>query len=768
MSTGTDIIVLSSSPDHIPTRTPAPPAYDPVKLFGLSPRSPSPPPPLSPTELFRPATRSRFFPVADKPPQTEKGEERTVKEITNLPKFNSALSEEKPKRRGRKPASEKSENASKTKAAPRKKRTENTTKRENTVNQILTGRVAKPGSTQLSTSGNKDTGVLNLETTPERKSTRGADWEHGGLQLEAAMKRRMDWTPPSKDSMHIVGLDEGGVQKEGHGFGDLLSEYGFNSEVSSCSNARVSGDDGPTKRRRIELVDPRLYPASKQASHDAEDKMSTEDEQQRPSKSKKPKAQTKKMNTITARVTARYLNELSENTDSSSKETSAPGEDSAIGKSQTVKRKSKAKPKAHEPDFVVLSPEAAAKSLENQDLIFGTCSQLEREDSPTTLREMQAAILESERCVATEPSSVITRDVRSTTTVSRFSKTRGLWSVASRDSEGSLVQQAEIIDLVDSPPTSKVPVAASNNRPKTSTKIDDRAPSLSQDQTFRTPTEDPPARRAPSPKPRKAAAKPSRASREPSSRPTGEQPTMPQYSGFTDTELSTQIAKYGFKAIKNRKKMIEMLQKCWESQHGKSMSTIPPVSQEKAPTSEPQIPSEKATRKTTTRKTTAKSKTSAPSKPKSQKNPPPATAVITPPRPSFIDVEEIQDSEEETIPSPSHYTFHPPTTKHLPISTTPSSPSRPRAKTSRSKTTTSPDLAEQITKAVRAQVPGTPSRPSWHEKIIMYDPIVLDDFAIWLNTEGLNLIGEDREVGAAFLRSWCESRGVCCCFRQSH
>jgi len=80
-----------------------------------------------------------------------------------------------------------------------------------------------------------------------------------------------------------------------------------------------------------------------------------------------------------------------------------------------------------------------------------------------------------------------------------------------------------------------------------------------------------------------------------------------------------------------------------------------------------------------------------------------------------------------------------------------------------------PDLPEiqlQITRAITSYVPA-PGRdhlrnPTWHEKILMYDPIVLEDLAAWLNTEGLGLVGEDREVSALEVRSWCESKGVCC------
>ena len=84
-----------------------------------------------------------------------------------------------------------------------------------------------------------------------------------------------------------------------------------------------------------------------------------------------------------------------------------------------------------------------------------------------------------------------------------------------------------------------------------------------------------------------------------------------------------------------------------------------------------------------------------------------------------------------------------------------------------------PDMAMQITKAVRAQpampafasVDGFSKRLRWQEKLLMYDPIVLEDFATWLNMEGLGLVAEDREVGTGFLREWCETKGICCCYK---
>ena len=49
----------------------------------------------------------------------------------------------------------------------------------------------------------------------------------------------------------------------------------------------------------------------------------------------------------------------------------------------------------------------------------------------------------------------------------------------------------------------------------------------------------------------------------------------------------------------------------------------------------------------------------------------------------------------------------------------------------------------------------------------MYDPIVLEDLASWLNTVGLGKIGVDEEVGAMEVRAWCEEKGICCLWKEN-
>jgi hypothetical protein len=81
-----------------------------------------------------------------------------------------------------------------------------------------------------------------------------------------------------------------------------------------------------------------------------------------------------------------------------------------------------------------------------------------------------------------------------------------------------------------------------------------------------------------------------------------------------------------------------------------------------------------------------------------------------------------------------------------------------------------PDISLQITAAIKKQpriraLDGI-KQPTWHEKILMYDPIWLDDFTTWLNSDGLQRIGEKRSVSRLTVREWCESKGVCCTWRR--
>lgn len=521
-----------------------------------------------------------------------------------------------------------------------------------------------------------------------------------------------------------------------------------------------------------------------------QEKSPTDEESQQSTSGKKPKKQNKKPKTLTARVTARYASDYTEDVDTQN----------TYFANASNKRKANTKPQ--EPEFIVLSPEAAVKSLDDQDLMFGTCSQLEREDSPTMLRDMQTAIHASESVLEPKPQYHTNRNTSSGSMISRFTAPRNLWCEASRDLDGA-VAQAEVLDLVDDYDISQISPKGDAQHQSHDEKQQDMQPIVDQ-QPGNASQKEASKRKEDSstvekirekmPQPTEDTSKP----KETASTAGESRPQMPQYNGLTDAELSKKIVSYGFKAVKGRQKMIDLLKKCWESQHGantasvgssidgpgsKSASTKPPESEKEC-----SVPPKK-TSNSKPKQTKSTARSAAKIEPSGSKRQNSTSSIQQKPlsQKSFADVEEIEDSEDEPIPSPSRLQSrykipHPteqPSSQPLPISPLPCSASRAAASKPKPKpkpqtrTTTPgtkddslPDLATQITKAVRAQPrkSSSTSGPSWHEKILMYDPIVLEDFATWLNTEGLGLIAEDREVGAGFLRQWCESKGICCCF----
>ncbi|PWY73783.1 hypothetical protein BO94DRAFT_538825 [Aspergillus sclerotioniger CBS 115572] len=840
MAITTEVLILSSSPEHNPVRTPAPPAYNPEKLFGLSPIDTSTTPLQSPSELFQPPTHSRFFKIkkqvdgpyqkkVNKTPNTSTNDESAVLAIDGEPVA------EKPKRRGR-PRKEltkapgesepivagKKKDASKKSTTGAPKKRETTTKRSTPANRTISGRIAKAGSSQPKGAKEQDNCPSTPRASSAPKATEALEWDDDGLQLEQAMARRLDWTPTQNKTKQIIELDgRPGSDDNGSGFGNLLSEYGFNGATAPASDYVASEDGGPTKRRRIELVDPGVYPAPKQSAINIDGKNNTGNEPHNPTSAaqKKPKKRATKFTTLTARVTAKYLNESAESSDIVDEgTTTVEGNSTTKPRGSRSKKKGQQSSKSRGPEFVVLSPEEAAKSLEDQELIFGTCSQLEREDSPITIRELQAAIHESEQSMMSEvngrPYQGLSKGTSSA--VSRFTGSGNLWSVASRDVDGSLMQ-VEVVDLLDSPDRSD-PVALgehlSKDRTDTATECNG-SPSNPIQKDIGEPEATSTVCDEPSTLPTQPTQTGNKSTENTTSQAPKPRPRMPQYSDFTDAQLSKQIAKYGFKPIKGRKRMIELLQKCWEAKNGISSQPNdenpqqhPPADKVSEAVPSPSKPNHRTTGKNTARKTNTNSRGKAQSRTpstitedapsamavnsKKTTSLPPSTSLSNTPKPkptqtpsktpkySFADVEEIEDSEDEAVPSPSrlqnrllqHTTTIP--KPSLPTSHLPSSPSRLTSRTNSTHITTTstennplPNLSDQITKAIRAQPRLTAPRPgpTWHEKILMYDPIPLEEFTTWLNTEGLSLINEDREVGAGFVRRWCESKGICCCYR---
>ena len=464
-------------------------------------------------------------------------------------------------------------------------------------------------------------------------------------------------------------------------------------------------------------------------------------------------------------------------------------------------------------------------------MLFGTCSQLEKEDSPTALRDTQMAVHASERYASADDNSSHRRTTSLNSsrfsTVSRFTGTRDLWRVAARDLDGSTAQ-IEVLDLIESERLSDGSDNAAEAQDgcsdaRTNDRVEEFLPPANHaaENVDKSPVPQRELLSGPESEPEPKAFASSQKSQK--SEANDNIPPMPLYTGFTDAELSKEIKDYGFKPVRGRQKKIDLLRKCWESRCTNQSSN--PASTELKSKSKPE-PTRKGKKERKRPAGAASTIALAASEPK---DPPsshagikaraatdndsvlkegvraptagpalsPAKTGRRPSQPipplSYEDVEEIEDSEEDedSFLSPfrlrADYNGSRERSGSLPLSPIPpnsSSHGHTRSKyfartgspscnpgngaLSSSARASLPDLDAQITGAVRAQprLALASKRPTWHEKMLMYVPIVLEDFAGWLNTEGLGLVAEDREVSALFVRSWCEKRGVCCCWRK--
>lgn len=100
-------------------------------------------------------------------------------------------------------------------------------------------------------------------------------------------------------------------------------------------------------------------------------------------------------------------------------------------------------------------------------------------------------------------------------------------------------------------------------------------------------------------------------------------------------------------------------------------------------------------------------------------------------------VDEIEDSEPDISPSPPRRTTKRPVSALELISSQDDVVEDMPAKKTDFETQRESIFA-RITHVVKTNPRTTdPNKPSWHEKILLYDPIVLEDFTGWLNQQGL-------------------------------
>jgi len=453
------------------------------------------------------------------------------------------------------------------------------------------------------------------------------------------------------------------------------------------------------------------------------------------------------------------------------------------GKETKQPTKSKRKMKSgSEKNPILLSPSSALKQSSHQDFVFGTSSQLVQEESPTTLRDLQAAIHASNN-LDSDP-------------FDDGDSSRRLWHAGARDEDGELMEM-EIVDLQ----RNSTITTGLNQTPQSGggsfVDIDDLLDSpLPKAQVSSRPSESQPDN-SPSFQPQGVnqtlGAKPSEVAASVVENAPVE--PCPNYELFTDAQLSKQITLYGFKPMKKRTAMIALLKQCWASkQQGVSGTSIQSLAKSTRSTSPVrQQPIDTVAVKT-------KEKPRGRGRPKKTDD-----AKVAAPQPMTSTQLSPKRSRGRQSKNESALAVAPTTTK----STSASSPKRPRGRPRKSSTpsleiadsaegspspASSPDpvfsspppldlsttdeadmsltlsptnqqaeLFRHITKAViSAPRSKDPSDPSWYEKMLLYDPIILEDLASWLNGGALTDAGFDGEVSAFDVKKWCERKSVIC------
>lgn len=280
------------------------------------------------------------------------------------------------------------------------------------------------------------------------------------------------------------------------------------------------------------------------------------------------------------------------------------------------------------------------------------------------------------------------------------------------------------------------------------------------------------------------------------SKPPANTPQRPKYELFTDASLAKAIAAYGFKPIKKREAMIALLEQCWENKHKtklgdttaqgvmsaatvsqpkaapttsaprsngrakKAGAAVPPTDTAPRPRGRPKKNPEAAAEQAFTKP--------ARGRPRMQASPAPTKEVV-----EIADSDASDRDDDPFLSSPISSpkanddlfssSPHPP----MDVSITEETEDASLIATE-GPTTQQAMLFSLITKAVTSAPRTTnPAEPSWHEKILMYDPVILEDLTAWLNSGQLDRVGHDEEVTPNDVKLWCHSKSVCCLWREN-
>ncbi|KAK1245703.1 hypothetical protein MKX07_004772 [Trichoderma sp. CBMAI-0711] len=627
---------------------------------------------------------------------------------------------------------------------------------------------SKSNSSQSDFDEPKPTDVEKAESMPAQEITNapcpGAMIEslrtehdiNAPLRLEPAMVRRLDWTPPSHKptamlkpgSPALEGLQSpGGPRGDARNFEQLLEIYKCADNLQQ--NATATTDEDATilrKRKLVELVMTSAAPA--EASADPEIATSAYRAPEPPESVP-----------LVADEDATYKEPDA---------TTAKGGNKAKARKRTSKASAAKKKKpARPPPPVLLPPTEALQEVARQDFVFGTDGVEPRERKrlwAAGARDIDGDLFDVELTRIMERSSpplpALSEDDPFGYT--GVDKKITLPTVSINGADTSLHREPLIGSVAGSP---------SKRIEATNFIIADDSIQFGSDISTGSPVarRSKPAAESPPPKPQ---------GRNSEIKQAESQASKPSFELYTDARLSKEIASYGFKAVKSRQAKIALLEQCWlaAAAADASQSEIrtprgrprknsgsSPEAQEPPPSAQPPVspskprgrPKKAATAASTAGKRTAAGSSRA--KKTSSKTAAEASTARKRKAPAAKVIVEIPDSASESDgslspnPSPSPECASSPLPVDLSISvmddTDPSLSLHP--------TEDRPLSHEYITKAITSAPRTTdPANPSWHEKMLLYDPIVLEDLTTWLNCGQLTRVGFDGEVSTMEVKQW--------------
>ena len=632
--------------------------------------------------------------------------------------------------------------------------------------------------------------------TPSKLTPEGSasDYVPGQpLMLETAVARRKDWTPPQikvqliRNSYSSDGEGEPVTREDAematNSFGSMVSAY----RCDGTPAPEQDSDSQAQKKRKV--AEPRGGVASV-------------------AKPPKPKAPRKKPRTMTELATSAYKRVSQAEADDLNvpKDPPSPAEESAAAavkpKPKPRKRQSKAK-KPPPPKPILFSPETALRQVARQDFVFGTSSQLATEQSPTLLRDLQAAMKSSNQIDCYELATPLNSDG-----IEPPDMRAKLWAAAARNEDGDLFD-VQVVDIAEGslPP----PRLANGDDPfgyvraaaEDTVTARDGADGNGSD-SFVDISDVIHASQAHEPPEQVEGSLDAENGKQPKS-PAGVTglpqeavaPPMPAFASYSDAQLLREVTGFGFKPIKRRAAMISVLEQCWQQKNSVSyqqvrMSSTAAGRSTQATTGDSSTATAKGRKRPHLNTSEAKPEPSGPvgppppsaqmpETPKRQRGRPKKNAEPSPASPAptgkrgdagkakSSTVIEIPDSDfeaDELRSSPcssAEQTFSP----SQPVELTTS-----MGEDTELSLTMTPDdedeatLFAKIAKAVKTGPRTTDStNPSWHEKILLYDPIVIEDFAAWLNSGELTRVGHDGEVSPGVVKKWCESKSICCLWK---